>query len=362
MTLTIYAVGDIMLGEQPLCYGFGVKSVIKNKGVDYLFKYVKGIFKNGDIVFGNLEAPISNHTAKKGFEADFFRANPNVIKGLKNAHFNVLSVANNHIMEHGDRAFLSTVSSLKENNITPVGVANITEILEIDGYKIAILAYSFIDDFIDNPQYNKINSERKILGDIKSIRDSVDLVILSLHWGYEYVLFPSPEQVEIGRKLIDAGADIILGGHPHVLQSYELYKKKPIVYSLGNFIFDHTYIKNTRKSVIAKIKVDMNTKDINIDLIPVICDSKEYYPKIADEKNGDGILSNISDIRDKIENKVLSDYRSVVGDYLTLANKYKRGAKREMKIQFIKNLYRYPLSLTIKNFYQYLARIHINRR
>jgi poly-gamma-glutamate synthesis protein (capsule biosynthesis protein) len=237
-----------------------------------------------------------------------------------------------------------------------VGVANKTEILEIDGYKIAILAYSFIDDFIDKSLYNKINSERKIFGDIKSIRDSVDLVILSLHWGYEYVPFPSPEQIEIGRRLIDYGADIILGGHPHVLQSYEIYKKNPIVYSLGNFIFDHTYIKSTRKSVIAKIKVDMNTKDIDIDFIPVICDSKEYYPKIADEKDGDEILSNISEIRDKIENKFLSDYRSVVGDYLTLANKYKRGAKREMKIQFIKNLYRYPPNLSINIVKSYLQK------
>ena len=356
MSLTIYAVGDVMLGEQSLCYTFGVKSVIKSEGANYLFKDVKDIFKNGDIVFGNLEAPISSHTDNNGFKANFFRAEPNVIGGLKNANFKVLSVANNHIMEHGERAFLSTVSLLKENNITAVGVANKTEILEVDGYKIAIMAYSFIEDFIDNPKYNKINSEKKIREDVENIRDSVDLIILSLHWGYEYVPFPSPEQVEIGRKLIDCGADIILGGHPHVLQSYEFYKKKPILYSLGNFIFDHTYIKSTRKSVIAKIKVDMNTKDINIDFIPVICDSKEYYPKIADEKNGDGILSNISEIRDKIENKFLSDYRSVVGDYLTLANKYKRIAKMEMKMQFIKSLYRYPPNLSISMVKGYLQK------
>jgi poly-gamma-glutamate synthesis protein (capsule biosynthesis protein) len=220
MGLTIYAVGDVMLGEQPLCYNFGVKSVIKSEGANYLFNDVKDIFKNGDIVFGNLEAPISNHTDKKGFEANFFRAEPNVIEGLKNANFNVLSVANNHIMEHGERAFLSALSLLKENNISPVGVANKAEILEIDGFKIAIMAYSFIDDFISNPFYNKVGSGEKILEDIKNIRNSVDLVILSLHWGYEYIPFPSPEQVEIGRKLIDCGADVILGHHAHVIQGY----------------------------------------------------------------------------------------------------------------------------------------------
>jgi poly-gamma-glutamate synthesis protein (capsule biosynthesis protein) len=348
MSLTIYAVGDIMLGEQALCHNFGVKSIIKNKGVEYLFKDVKSIFKDGDIVFGNLEAPISDYTDKKGFDAIFFRAEPNVIEGLKNANFNVLSIANNHIMEHGEKAFLSTVNSLKENNITPVGVVNKTEILEIDGFKIGIMAYSFIEDLIDNNTlYNKIDSERKILKDIKTIKKSVDLVILSLHWGYEYISFPSPEQIEIGRKLIDYGADIILGGHPHVLQSYEIYKGKPIVYSLGNFIFDHTYIKSTQESIIIKIKVDMNTKDINIDFIPVTCDPKEYYPKIVDGPDKNDILNLISAVRAKLENKCLVEYRSDVGDYSTLANKYKREAKREMKMQFIKSLYKYPLRLSI---------------
>ena len=356
MTLTIYAVGDVMLGEQPLCYNFGVKSVIKNKGVDYLFKDVKDTFKNGDIVFGNLEAPISNKTNNKGFEAIFFRAEPNVIEGLKNANFNVLSVANNHIMEHGESAFLSTVNSLEENNITPVGVVNKTEILQVNDLKVAIMAYSFIDDFIANSLYNKISSERKILADIKNIKDSADLVIVSLHWGDEYIPFPSPEQVEIGRKLIDCGADIILGGHPHVLQSYEIYKKKPIVYSLGNFIFDHTYIKSTRMGIIAKIVVEMD-KHINIDVIPIICNSKEYYPKIASEKDRDEIQNLISEIRNKIENKSLSAYSSEEGDYPTLANTYKKTAKREMEMQFLKNLYRYPPNLSISILNSYLQKL-----
>jgi poly-gamma-glutamate synthesis protein (capsule biosynthesis protein) len=356
MGLTIYAVGDVMLGEQPLCYNFGVKSVIKSEGANYLFNDVKDIFKNGDIVFGNLEAPISNHTDKKGFEANFFRAEPNVIEGLKNANFNVLSVANNHIMEHGERAFLSALSLLKENNISPVGVANKAEILEIDGFKIAIMAYSFIDDFISNPFYNKVGSGEKILEDIKNIRNSVDLVILSLHWGYEYIPFPSPEQVEIGRKLIDCGADVILGHHAHVIQGYEIYKGRPIIYGFGNFIFDHTYIKSTQKSIIAKIKVDMNTKDINIDFIPVICDHKEYYPTIVGDKDRDKILNLISEIRNMIENKTLSDYRSTISSYSTLANKYKREAKREMKMQFIKNLYKYPPTLSISIVKGYLQK------
>jgi poly-gamma-glutamate synthesis protein (capsule biosynthesis protein) len=192
------------------------------------------------------------------------------------------------------------------------------------------MAYSFIDDFIHNSAYNKVKSERKILEDIKKIRDSVDLVIVSLHWGYEYTPFPSPEQVEIGRRLIDYGTDII--------------------------IFDDTYIKSTRKSMIAKIRVDMTTKDIKIDFIPVICDPKDFYPKIVDGSDKNDILNIISTVRAKLENKSLVEYRSEMGDYPALASKYKRTAKRDMKKQFIKNLYRLPPTLSLSIVKDYLQK------
>ena len=348
MTLTIYAVGDIMLGEHPLRYNFGVGKIIKDKGKNYLFKEVKNIFKDGNIVFGNLEAPISNYTNKKGFEANFFRANPNMIEGLKNANFNVLSVANNHIMEHGEKAFLSTVNTLRENNITPVGVKNRKDIFDFRGLKIAFLGYSFIEDFIDNSQYNKISSEEKVLSDIKNLRKQVDLIIISLHWGYEYVPFPSPEQIEIGRKLIDHGVDLIFGHHAHVIQGLEMYRGKLIVYGLGNFIFDQmSYIKTTQKSIITKIVVDAD-KSINVDIIPIIWDYNNY-PAIANKNDRDEILNRISLVREKIENKSLSDYHSEIGDYPASANKYKKIAKMETKMYFIKNLYKYPLTLVLIN-------------
>ena len=347
MTLTIYAVGDIMLGEHPLCYNFGVGKIIKDKGIDYLFKNVKNIFKDGDIVFGNLEAPMSNYTDKKRFEAKFFKANPDVIEGLKNANFNVLSVANNHIMQHGEEAFFSTIDTIRENNITPVGVKNRNEVLDIGGLKMAFLGYSFIEDFIYNLQYNKISSEDEVLSVIKDLRKQVDLIITSLHWGHEYIYFPSPEQIKIARKFIDYGVDLILGHHAHVIQGFEMYREKLVVYGLGNFIFDQmTYIKTTQKSVIAKIVVDAD-KSINIDIIPIIWDCNEYCPAIANKSDGDEILNRISLVRDKIENKSLSNYHSEMGDYPTIANKYKRIAKKQMKKQFIRNLYKYPLTLLI---------------
>lgn len=346
MSIKIYAVGDIMMGEQTLCYNFGVKSVIKNKGVDYLFKHVKNILKNGDVVFGNLEAPISDHTNKNGFEANFFLVEPNILEGLKNAHFNVFSVANNHIMEHGNEAFQLTINLLKKNNITPVGIANNTKILEIKGIRIVILAYSFIDDFVLSHLYNKVDSDNKIIDDIKNLRNICDKIIISVHWGYEYVPFPSPEQINIGRKLIDYGADAIIGHHSHIIQGYELYKEKPIIYGLGNFIFDDTYIKSTRKTIIAKIDIKKN-QPITVELIPIVCDTKEYYPRIADKKTKDGILSNIASIRNTIENKDLSGCYSTIGNYNIVAKKFKKEAQLQMITHFMKNIYKFPPNLTI---------------
>lgn len=356
MSIKIYAVGDIMLGEQSLCYNFGVKSVIKNKGIDYLFKDVKDIFKNGDIVFGNLEAPISNYTDKNHYgTANFFLVDPNIIEVLKNANFNVLSIANNHITDHGDEAFWSTVNLLKKNNITPAGIINNIEILEIKGLRIAILAYSYIDDFVLSYLYNKVDSEKKIMEDIKNLRNICDKVIVSIHWGCEYIPFPSLEQIKIGRKLIDCGADVILGHHSHVIQGYELYKEKPIIYGLGNFIFDDVYIKSTRKGIIVKIDIDTN-RPIKVEAIPIICDTKEYYPRVADKNNKDEILGDISTIRSLVENKDLSDYYSTIGNYTSLTKKFKKDARMQMIAHFIRNIYKYPPSLTIGIVKDYLIK------
>ena len=344
MPLTIYAVGDIMLGEQPLCYGFGVESVTNIYGASYLFHNVSPLLSDGDIFFGNLESPIFNRKNHNDFKESFFRADPYVVAALKKGRFNALSVANNHIMEHGKNGFDSTVSILKENNILPVGIRDRIDVITVKGIKIAILAYSFIEDYCLESLYNKIQSENKIIEDIQSIRESVDIVIVALHWGYEYIPCPSPDQMIIGRKLINCGADIILGGHPHVVQGYEFFKGRPIFYSLGNFIFDMTFINNTRRSVIAKIQIDLEPNIINIEMIPIICDFKRYYPKIINGDESEKFL---------ITQGNGEKYNNNTSEYLKRNQGYINSAKNDMKIHFIKSLYRYPPKLSfhiIKSF------------
>lgn len=336
-----------MLGEQPLCNNFGVANIIKNKGIDHIFDDVRQIFADGDIVFGNLECSIANQDMELDQEPAFFCANPMVLKGLKCAHFNVLSVANNHIMEQGNIAYRNLVQLLNENGLCPVGINNKIEILNIKGYKIAFMAYSFIEDKIPNSSYNKVSSEEIILHDIQKVRPLVDIIIISLHWGDEYVPLPSPEQIVIGRKLVDAGADVILGSHPHVTQGYEIYNHRPIIYSLGNFVFDHTYIPTTCKTFIVSMNIKGSLDSLSLDIIPITIDKYDYRPKVASTSQSKGNMESVSVIRNMIENKSLSEYQATIGDYNILSTKYKKLAKRCMRVQFIKNFYRYSPSITL---------------
>lgn len=351
--LKIYAVGDMMLGEQPLCNNFGVSRIIRQEGVDFLFNDVRSLFNGGDIVFGNLECSIMDESFVNGQESKFFCADPGIVEGLKNANFNVLSVANNHIMEHKEFMFQNTVRLLKCNNIHPVGISNNIEIMSYNEYKIAFMAYSFIDDNISNPCYNKIHSEESILHDIKKISSIVDLVIISIHWGSEYVPYPSPEQVRIGRTIVDAGADIILGGHPHVTQGFEMYKNKPIIYSLGNFIFDHTYIPRTNKSFIAEISVNDSPVQMQVNIIPIMIRRDNFQPQVASPSQQKEIISTVDSIRKSLENHSLSDYSKFIGNYEELCHKYKVAAGWNMRIQFIRNFYRYSPSSALSMIKQY---------
>jgi gamma-polyglutamate biosynthesis protein CapA len=354
--INIFAVGDIMLGNQDLCYDFGVTRVIEEKGVDFLFDGVRNILENGDIVFGNLEASLSSITNKSGFDAKLFRCDPAVVFGIKNSYINVLSVANNHIMQHGEEAYFSTINILNENKILPIGVKNEIKILKIKNFNIAIIGYSFIEDNINPCLYNKISSVETIISDISNVRDLVDLVIVSVHWGNEYINYPSPNQVRIGRELIDHGADLILGHHSHVLQGYEIYEGKPIIYGLGNFIFDDTYIKGTEKTVISQILVNMHTRDINVNFIPIISDTKKYFVSVADSDTRKEIFQIISSVRSSIENNSISEYSSYIKDYTLLSQKCHNKAKIWMRVHFMKNIYKYPLNLLINIIGQHIKK------
>lgn len=282
--LKITAVGDILLGR-----GVGSRLEKDKKGYIYPFEKVADILKKGDIVFGNLEEPITEQTyslagLNKGGKI-VLKNKVQAFDGIKYAGFNLFSLANNHILDYYDSGLLDTMDILNKNGIAYSGAGrNIDEarkpaIIEKKGLKIALLSYTDMADILykGNPPISFAAGNNKygvaprkleyIKEDIKRIRDSVDIIIISLHWGVEESFNVLPSQTEFAHTLLDEGADVILGHHPHQFQGIEIYKGKPIMYSLGNFIFDQNDPENQESFIISMEYADK--KLISLSSLPV---------------------------------------------------------------------------------------------
>jgi len=267
---TMLFVGDIMLSSQR-----GVGKQIKEKG-DYTYPFLKiaDVLKSADLTFGNLEGPISFRGKDQGGQYSF-RADPKTAFGLVSAGFDVLSIANNHIFDWGEDAFKDSIYILKANGIDPVGGgmnysdANKPLIKKIKDTKVAFFAYSMIDYDIgkfeatlDVPGKSSFNEE-KLTREISRLKSSgdADIVVVSFHWGNEYEKRSHSKQQEIAYSMIDSGADLIIGHHPHVIQEVEKYKDGWIAYSLGNFVFDQDFSEETMRGLM--LEAEIKDKKIN---------------------------------------------------------------------------------------------------
>lgn len=261
--LSIVAVGDIMLGR-----GVGFR-LQKAGGFEKAFERVSHILTQGDITFGNLETPITN--SDHGLDNNrkiVLKAKPESVGALTMAGFDILSLSNNHMMDYYEKGLFDTMSILEENGISHVGGGKNMEdarkpvIIEKNGLKIGFLAYTDMAElvFAGKPYLSFTAGDEKsglvprkyetILEDVQKLRNEVDLIAVSLHWGIEDSFKIPAEQVEFAHNLIDDGVDIILGHHPHQFQGMEVYKGKPIIYSMGNFLFDQNDPENMESFII----------------------------------------------------------------------------------------------------------------
>lgn len=257
--------------------GRGITQEIKAKGIQYLFANISSFIKSYDIAFANLECPLSDRGKAVG-NLYSFRADPKYADGLKNSGFTLFSLANNHIFDYGKDALMDTITNLNKNSLDIAGAGlNQNEARAPKLIKKNDLTFAFFAFVVDVPFGGIVNfdntpapaqaSINEITEEIKKIRPSVDFIIVSFHWGLEYASHPTEKQKELAHKSIDAGADLILGHHPHVLQGIEKYHDKYIFYSLGNFVFDqHQY--NTKQSIIVECIFEEHTIS-SINIYPV---------------------------------------------------------------------------------------------
>jgi len=318
-TVTLNVVGDVMLARK-------VGRLIEANGIDYPLRFLGSELAAGDITFANLESPIAKSGTPLPGKQICFQAAPSTLESLKLGGFDVVSLANNHALDYDAPALLETIDLLSQSGIKSVGAGvNITSarqpvIVECKGIKIAFLAYSDLAEIFFSQKYPRAHrateqqsgvaplEEKSILEDIRIALQQADIVAVSLHWGTEYTDQPTKEQREMARHLIDAGADLILGHHPHWLQGLEIYQGKLIAYSLGNFVFDQNWAEPTREGLVLQVEVDHEgVKQARVR--PVFI--QESQPQWATEARQQKLLQQVVSLCGKLSTPV-----QIEGDWI----------------------------------------------
>ncbi len=236
----ILCTGDLMLD-------WGVRETVEKMGAKYLFANITGFLKEYDFRFCNLENPISDRGEPNPQKKYIFLANPDLVKILNAADINIVSLANNHSYDYGEKALLETMTNLYKSGINfsgagmNIGSAHLPVSFELRKNKVALFSYTAIADegsLATDTQPGIAGASLEVMKeDIIQFRKFHDFILVSIHWGIEYSDYPHEEQIDMAHELIDAGADVIIGHHPHIYQGIEIYKKRPIFYSLGNYLF-----------------------------------------------------------------------------------------------------------------------------
>jgi poly-gamma-glutamate capsule biosynthesis protein CapA/YwtB (metallophosphatase superfamily) len=262
---TLAAVGDIMLGRR-----VGARHRVDPAAP---LKPLAKRLAAAEITVGNFESTLS--TAGSPTQGgDSFAASPRVIPGLRAAGFDLLSLANNHVGDYGDRALRQTLDRFTATKIDTVGAgrdlaaARRPVVIERDGVRVGFIA---VDSIGESPAAtrnragtNRLNMPprtgpldraalRRISSDIRSLNQRVDVVIVLTHWGTQYTHRPEPSQRAAARAFADAGADLVIGGHPHWVQGFETVGTAAVVHSLGNFVFDMDFQTKTREGIFLEI-------------------------------------------------------------------------------------------------------------
>jgi len=255
---TLVAGGDVMLSRH-------VGTKIREAGDPLMpWRKIADIFAAADIAFVNLEAPFYDQDPPVT-EGMIFKVEPENIAGLTHAEINMVSLANNHAKNKGNAGLEYTMNYLNQHDIDYSGAGNNYQhahtpgIIEAKDKKIAFLSYTYSDGANFESTSNQEKPDIAFMDvtqmqkDIEKAQEQADTIIVSMHAGYEYTPTPNQQQKDFAHVAIDSGADLVLGHHPHVVQTTEVYNDKFIIYSLGNLVFDQMWSEETREGVIARL-------------------------------------------------------------------------------------------------------------
>jgi len=236
-SLTIVFAGDLMLDR-------GTRDITEVKGVNDLFESAHNVLDNSDFIVANLECVACDTTCKPVDKKFTFRANPEWILSLYKNGITHLVVANNHSFDFGEKGMKQSISNLQHSGIKTIGHSqnnNATSsptLLNKGNDSIAIFSSCLLklnNRFVSSENTSSLSDKISVF----KLKNPAYIILVCLHWGVEMNTMPTTEQIQEAHQLIRAGADAIIGHHPHVVQPIEVYRGKYIFYSLGNFIFDN---------------------------------------------------------------------------------------------------------------------------
>ncbi len=269
--LSIAFTGDVLLDR-------GVRQQIRKKGVEHLFESVTPLFRSVDATVINLECPITSVRSPL-HKKYIFRAEPIWATVLSQAGITHVAMANNHTIDQGRNGLTDTNQYLLSSGITPVGYGDTStqscQPVLIKKGKIEVALYNSVALPLENWVYLE-NSPGICQQPIEELKEEItnfkrqnpkSYIVVILHWGVEYQPLPTLVQRKGAHSLIRAGADAIIGHHPHIIQKEEYYDGKPIFYSLGNFVFDQHKPETTQSLI---VQLNFTTTECNVQLHPVV--------------------------------------------------------------------------------------------
>ena len=283
--LTATMVGDIMLGRY-------VEKATDEHGNDHPFEYVKPYLENSDYVSGNFENPIVlDEDTPEVDKSINLKTTADSANALDEANFTVVNLANNHTLDYGIEGLRDTLSTFKTADTDVVGAGEDLEAAKnihyskVNGVTIATLGFNDIFENDSRAGDTKggvlAATPEYLIPLINEAKENADLVFVNIHWGVEYENEPHPRQVELAHAIADAGADAIIGHHPHVLSTVEMYKDTAIFYSLGNFVFDQGWSRTHDTALVQYHLYKDGTGEFEI--IPATI--KNAQPRPLTEKN-----------------------------------------------------------------------------
>lgn len=300
----VSAAGDVTLATDVNYGGSGsFVNEVKNQGYDYsyFFRNVSDIFENDDLTIVNFEGTLSKNGTRKD-KTYAFRGDPEYAQILTHGSVEAVNTANNHSYDYGEISYTDTIEHIENVGITTFGYDR-TAIYEVNDVKIGLCGISALSATSVSAAKSKIDS---LFAQLKD--DGAEIIIFNVHWGIERDNVPDAKQRQIGEYAIDCGADLVLGHHPHVIQSVQKYKDRYIVYSLGNFCFGGNKNPSEKDCIIWQQEFELDENGLAAvyepNIIPCSISSvtsrNNYQPTPLSGARGRKVLDRIEDYSGKI--------------------------------------------------------------